>query len=293
MIINTNLLRIASFNPSLIPSESAWIGHIPFAAWIMQEVQPKVFVELGSHFGHSYFSFCQAAKDYNLPTQCYAIDTWDGDEQAGFYDQSIFDFFKTYNNQHYSDFSQMLRMRFNEAVSHFSDGSIELLHIDGLHTYEAVRQDFETWLPKLAPDAVVLFHDTQVKERDFGVWKFWDALKNKYPSHIEFPHAYGLGVMQLNHTNKTKQLSCLNTTPEHKKQLTEYFCTLGERQLDRYRLNNEMNVLKKEIDQITNSSFWRLTMPLRSILNTLQNNLPTKKMTASRAVNSPTEQTKR
>ena len=154
------LLDIASFSPDLLESPNAWIGHLPFAAWVMQGVSPQIFVELGTHSGNSYFSFCQSVAENNLPTKCYAVDTWQGDAHAGQYNDEIFDGVNTYNEERYAGFSKLLRMTFDDALSHFADESVELLHIDGLHTYEAVRHDFETWLPKLAPGAVVLFHDT-------------------------------------------------------------------------------------------------------------------------------------
>jgi predicted O-methyltransferase YrrM len=39
------------------------------------------------------------------------------------------------------------------------DGPIELLFIDGDHSYEAVRDDAALWLPKLVEGGTVVFHD--------------------------------------------------------------------------------------------------------------------------------------
>ena len=179
--------------PWNLPS-SPWAGHIPFAGWIVEELKPRVLVELGTHTGASYLAFCQSVRENNLGSKCFAVDTWQGDQHAGAYDDEIYKTLSYTHDALYAGFSQLMRMTFDEAVLYFNDGSIDLLHIDGLHTYEAVRHDFDTWLPKLSDRGVVVFHDTMVRERDFGVWKLWSELSRQYPS-FEFHHSHGLGVL--------------------------------------------------------------------------------------------------
>lgn len=173
---------------------SAWTEHVPFAFWIMDALKPRVYVELGVHYGMSYFAFCQMVAEKGLGTRCYAIDTWSGDEHAGFYSEEIFRQVEEHNRLNYNDFSSLLRMRFDQALNHVPDGSVDLLHIDGRHFYDDVKADFESWMPKLSEHAVVMFHDTEVRERDFGVWKLWSELESRYPS-FNFLHGHGLGVI--------------------------------------------------------------------------------------------------
>lgn len=232
----TNLLDISAFSPRSLQFPNAWIGHLPFAAWVIREVSPKIFVELGTHSGNSYFSFCQSVAEAGLSIKCYAVDTWQGDEHAGQYSDQIFNEVSAHNQEYYAGFSRLLRMPFDDAASYFANESIDLLHIDGLHTYEAVRHDFEMWLPKLAPGAVVLFHDTNVRERNFGVWKFWEELQARYPNNLEFAHSHGLGVLQLNDAPADKEITWLQQNSTDKPQLIAYFATLGSRQLERYEL---------------------------------------------------------
>jgi hypothetical protein len=237
-MISNNLLIAASFTPDLLQSPSAWLGHLPFAAWVIQEVSPKIFVELGTHYGHSYFSFCQSVSEAGLSTKCYAVDTWQGDEHAGRYNDDIFNKVNAYHQERYAEFSRLLRMTFDDAVAYFSDESIELLHIDGLHTYEAVRHDFDTWLPKLAAGAIIIFHDINVRERNFGVWKLWEELQASYPNNLEFVHSHGLGVLQLNNAPDDKKLEWLQPNSPEKQRLISYFASLGSRQLERFELND-------------------------------------------------------
>src|ERR1700745_472086 len=64
---------------------SAWYGHVPFAHWIVAATKPRMLVELGTHYGVSYSAFCEAVLRNGLHTRCYAVDTWLGDDQAGYY----------------------------------------------------------------------------------------------------------------------------------------------------------------------------------------------------------------
>ena len=171
-----------------------WIGHIPFAFYIVSVHRPEVLVELGVHTGNSYNAFCQAVKTLGLKTQCYGVDTWLGDDHAGWYDENVYKNLQAYQIDHYADFSKLMRLTFNEGLVHFSEGSIDLLHIDGCHRYEDVKGDFEAWLPKMSKRGIVLLHDTEVHQLDFGVYKFWEEISQKYTS-LNFIHAFGLGCI--------------------------------------------------------------------------------------------------
>ena len=174
--------------------ESAWIEHAPFACWLIDAHRPSLLVELGTHWGYSFFTFCQAVRDLGIPARCFAVDTWQGDDQAGRYGEEVFKSASGYNEAHYSAFASLMRTTFDAAAPSFADRSLDLLHVDGRHAYADVSHDFAVWLPKLSGRGIVVFHDVNERKRDFDVWRLWSQLREKYP-HFEFPHGHGLGII--------------------------------------------------------------------------------------------------
>jgi Methyltransferase domain len=88
---------------------SAWYGHVPFAHWIVGVAKPRTLVELGTQNGVSYSAFCQAVARNGSNTRCYAVDTWQGDDQTGHYGEEVFLDFRRYHDHHYRAFSELLR----------------------------------------------------------------------------------------------------------------------------------------------------------------------------------------
>ncbi len=188
----------------------SWSGHLAFANDLITATQPELIVELGTHWGEAYFTFCQIVEEHGLSSLCYAVDHWLGDEHAGRYGEEVFEDVRQYNERYYGQFSYLLRSSFDDAVPQFSDASIGLLHIDGLHTYEAASHDFRTWLPKVKPGGVLLLHDICPKHEDFGVWRVWDEIKAEFSNTFEFHHSWGLGVVRKpGGTSSSPLLECL------------------------------------------------------------------------------------
>jgi hypothetical protein len=227
-------LKIAFMRPVYLAS-SAWLEHLPFAFWLVHQHRPATLVELGTHYGCSYFAFCQAVEKLSLNARCYAVDTWKGDEHAGFYDEEVFSAVTLHNKQLYSRFSTLIRATFDASSEYFADQSIDLLHIDGLHTFSAVQHDFETWKPKLSDRAVVILHDTNVRERGFGVGCMMDILRKDYP-FFEFDHGHGLGIVGVGETQSPgmRMLFEASVRDDDRQGLTEFFSRLGGACADAY-----------------------------------------------------------
>lgn len=209
------------------PVQSTWEGHVPFLYCLLDFVRPRRFVELGSQYGNCFFAACQMSKLLKNSIECIAIDTWTGDAHTGKYQEDVFKRFLSILHRKYPN-GRYIRGLFADAVLQFEPGSIDLLHIDGLHTYEAVAEDFQTWLPKLSDQGIVIFHDTHVRERDFGVWKLWAEVSRRYPS-FEFQHSHGLGVLLVGkHVNpKVQKLFEVAVRPEYIEFMQFFFSNVG------------------------------------------------------------------
>ena len=233
-------LASPSLNPLFWPAEglgvpSAWWQHVPFGRWVVYVTRPGVLVELGTHPGVSYAAFCQAVARSGMDTRCYAVDTWPSDPHPGSPGEAVFEEFCRFHDERYSAFSTVLRTTFDEARARFASGTVDLLHIDGLRTYEAVRHDFESWKPSLSQRAVVLLHSTNERKDGCGGWHFWAELCEQFP-HFQFLHGRGLGVLALGKNVDPVILTlCHLSEPSSVAAVRSRFAVLGERCLSQTR----------------------------------------------------------
>ena len=274
---------------------SAWSELVPVMYALFVLLRPRRFVELGVHNGMSFFAACQVAERLGLDSECVAVDSWIGDEHAGFHDTRVFDDFRAHLRDNYPH-QLYIQSYFSPARRCFAEGSIDLLHIDGLHTYEAVKDDFETWLPKLSDVGVVIFHDTNVFERGFGVWRLWEEVAARYPAYA-FSHKHGLGIIFVGKEPHpfASLLRTLASNRHHGTLAQAYFKSMGtlliehrstlaaleqttvtvpspgvaafdaspstDLQQDKDEMGQEINRLRAQLNLVLQSTSWRATGP--------------------------------
>jgi len=168
---------------------SAWTGHKKFAEWLVKNTKPEIIVELGVDYGYSTYVFGNALK--NTACKMYGIDLFTGDIHAGFRD--TYNFVLDTLNKHGLNNVEIIKGDFTEVSKNWNK-KINILHIDGLHTYEAVKNDYLCWSKYVTDDGIILFHDVAIPY--FEVKDFFRELNHGHK--LYFVHSAGLGICTKN-----------------------------------------------------------------------------------------------
>jgi hypothetical protein len=93
-----------------------------------------------------------------------------------------------FKNQHGFDNVTFIKGKFNDVAKTWTK-KIDILHIDGIHTYDHVKADYDAWKAFLNHDSIVLFHDTDAFPE---VNRFFNDCDLTFK--MRFNHSAGLGV---------------------------------------------------------------------------------------------------
>ena len=176
----------------------AWLLH-----GLVHALKPTVCVEIGSARGLSACYIGLALKSLNQG-KLYAIDPH---TQTSWNDQDSTDTFKILQNnlKAFGVQEQVIILReYSDQTAKTWKQPIDLLFIDGDHSYKGVKTDWELFAPLVKKFGIVVFHDTMWElqpdpawqRSDMGVPRFVDELRaDGYPV-VTFEHFCGISIVQ-------------------------------------------------------------------------------------------------
>jgi predicted O-methyltransferase YrrM len=178
--------------------DSAWLLY-----GIARSMKPTIAVEIGSARGRSACFVGMALKENGFG-HLYAIDphtktNWNDSQSVDTYDIMR----EHLERLALTEVVTMVRERSNET-SDSVPSPIDLLFIDGDHSYEGVKTDWAIFKPRMSLSGLVVFHDTIWELRrhdpwyrpDIGVPRFLEELRQQGYPVITIERDCGVSVVQ-------------------------------------------------------------------------------------------------
>ena len=171
-----------------------WVGHIPFAFWIV-----------AAHRHHVLWSSWERTAGIPMVRFAKQSRCWDSSPDrvlrgghlgrrsaGGGYGEEVYEDLRRYHDGRYAATGAVYLRRGRRVFRRRLDRSAPHRRLPHLRSRQArLRNVASEGFPARG---VVLFHDINVREGDFGAWRLWrEAAANK--PHFEFRHSHGLGVL--------------------------------------------------------------------------------------------------
>jgi cephalosporin hydroxylase len=169
----------------------------------VRQLAPKVIVEIGTCWGGTLFVWARSNPQAEL---IVSMDLPGGLFGGGYHANRI-KMYQYFVHDRPRTQLELLRCdshqpQSREQLSQVLQGRpIDFLFIDGDHTFEGVKQDFEMYSTFVRPSGLVAFHDINTLRPDHFVHRYWNDLKQNF-THEEIianrdEGKYGIGVLTM------------------------------------------------------------------------------------------------
>lgn len=160
----------------------------------VSDTNPQTVVEIGTAEGGTLYTWCRFLHSAEI------ICSIDIGKRFG----QRTKFFREFTDEAdllFINSSSQDRQTAKTVDDSISEG-IDFLFIDGDHSYEGVKQDFELYSPLVNNDGIIAFHDiVKIDSEYMGVPRFWKEVKDNYESEeIILPkekHRGGIGILHM------------------------------------------------------------------------------------------------
>jgi predicted O-methyltransferase YrrM len=193
-----DIVDFALASPILLPLQVR--SEFQRFAEIVARLNPKSLLEIGTNRGGT---LCVLSRLSAPDGTIISLDLPGGEFGGGYkwFHAPIFKSFPHANQKLHllrgDSHSVQMEIAVREIVG---TGKLDLLFIDGDHTYNGVKQDFETYSALVRPGGIVAFHDiVEHPSIRCDVRRLWDEVKSNY-RHEEIIESHsqgwaGIGVL--------------------------------------------------------------------------------------------------
>jgi predicted O-methyltransferase YrrM len=183
---------------------------------LVKSIQPKTMMEIGTNNGGTLFLWTRVAQE---DAEIISLDLPNGEFGGGY---------PRWKRPLYTSFAlPRQRIHLLQADSHRETSlqatrkllrgkKLDYLLIDGDHTYEGVKRDFEMYAPLVRAGGVIAFHD--IVEHSFAtcqVDRFWREIKSRFPSQefVAIPRVNWAGIGVINWPGQPSSGSNVSACP--------------------------------------------------------------------------------
>jgi predicted O-methyltransferase YrrM len=167
---------------------------------IVEQIQPRIIVEIGTHRGGTFFIWCRSFPQLEL---IVSLDLPSGAFGGG-YDHRRIKLYREFLFDRPHAQSIFLRCdshapgTLQRIETILDKRPIDFLFIDGDHTYSGIKRDFEMYAPLVRHGGIIAFHDIVTRVAQHEVYIFWNEVKLRFRHQelIQNPNGkMGIGIL--------------------------------------------------------------------------------------------------